>query len=82
VRSAAELRSAVEKMTTESLYFHFFKDVFGAGRRVGTLVEWVGNDLRDGALAERLSAVNPYKLHLERLRQDLLGILAPAGGKN
>jgi hypothetical protein len=81
VRTAADLRGAVEKMSAESLYFHFYKDVFGAGRRIGTLVEWVGGELRDGALAERLSAVNPYKLHMERLRREVLDLLTPAGGK-
>jgi hypothetical protein len=80
VRTAADLWKAVKAMPTESLYFHFFKDVFGRGRRVGTLVEWVADELGDGGLAERLASVNPYKLHLDRLRSELEAILRPAGG--
>jgi hypothetical protein len=75
VRTREELRKAIETVTADSLYFHFFQDVFGRGRHTGTLVEWVANDLHDETLAARLSGVNPYKLNMERLRAELLDIL-------
>ena len=75
VRTREELRKALETVTADSLYFHFFQDAFGRGRHTGTLVEWVASDLHDDALAARLAGVNPYKLNLERLRTEVLDIL-------
>lgn len=80
LRSIDDLRRALKEMSTESMYYHFFKDAFGSGRRAGTLVEWVGSELKQDGIAQRLGGVNPYKLHLDQLRRELDGILAAGGG--
>jgi uncharacterized protein DUF5752 len=73
IRTRAELREALRTAAPETLYYHFFEDAFRKGRRTGSIVEWVGTDLGDAALASELENVNPYRLHLESLRSDLLG---------
>lgn len=82
LKSVDDLRRVLPQMTAESMYFHFFKDAFGAGRRVGTLVEWVGTELKEEGLARKLGAVNPYKLHMNQLRREVGEILAAGGGNS
>jgi hypothetical protein len=78
VRRRDELRAALAAAAPETLYFHFFEDAFHRGRRTGSLVTWVAEDLRDAPLAEALSRFNPYRLHLEHLRRDLLRLIDAA----
>ncbi|MFQ5789561.1 MAG: DUF5752 family protein [Acidobacteriota bacterium] len=75
VRSREELRSAITTATPETLFYHFFEDAFRRGQRNGTLVKWVAEELGEEALALRLSGLNPYRLHLEHLRTEILSIL-------
>lgn len=82
VRARAELREALRTAAPETLYWHFFEDAFGRGRRCGSLVMWVAEDLRDPGLAEELSRVNPYRLHLEHLRAALLQAFDRAGRRS
>lgn len=57
-----ELRRALQTATPEVLYFHFFEDAFRRGRRTGSLVAWIAEDLRDEPLAREFSRINPYRL--------------------
>jgi len=82
LRNASDLRKAIETMSVDSLYYHFFKDVFGRGLHLGSLVQWVLEDLRDERTGKLLADVNPYKLHSDRLRSELLRTLDSVGGKS
>ncbi|MBI2900204.1 MAG: hypothetical protein HYY17_08460 [Planctomycetes bacterium] len=81
VGSRAELKAALASAPPETLFYHFFEDAFGRGRRTGSLVEWVAEDLGDAPLAAALAAVNPYCLHLEQLRTRILRALDEGGGR-
>lgn len=72
VRTREELREAFRVAPPEALYYHFFADAFGKGRRTGSVVAWAAEELRDRPLGEALAGVNPYRLHLEQLRSALL----------
>lgn len=81
VRTREDLREAFRAVPPESLYYHFFEDAFGKRRKTGSLVSWVAEELRDRRLAESLSRLNPYRLHIEPLRATLLRVMerTPAG---
>jgi hypothetical protein len=72
VRTRAGLRDALRAATHDTLYWHFFEDAFRRGRRTGSLVRWVADELRDEPLASALGALNPYRMHLESFRASLL----------
>lgn len=79
VRSEEELREALATASPEVLYFHFFEDAFRRGRRTGSLVAWVAEELRHERLSREMALVNPYRLHMEQLRRDLLQAFDRAG---
>jgi len=72
VGSRADLKAALAAASPETLFYHFFEDVFGRGRRSGSLVDWVAEDPADAPLAAALVRINPYCLHLEQLRNRIL----------
>lgn len=80
VRTREELLDAIRTASTEVLFYHFFEDVFRRGARIGSLVNWVADELGDESLAESLARLNPYRLHIERLRSELLAILGREAG--
>jgi hypothetical protein len=59
----------------QTIYYHFFEDAFRKGSRSGSLVQWVADELGDQDLAEKLATFNPYRLHLERIRSELLSLI-------
>ncbi len=81
VGSRADLRAALASALPETLFYHFFEDVFGRGRRSGSLVAWVAEDLGDAPLAAALARINPYCLHLEQLRDRILRAFDEGEGK-
>ena len=76
VSSRKELGKAIRDATPQTLFYHFFEDAFRKGTRNGSLIQWVAEDLRDQELAEGLSNFNPYRLHMDRLRTDLLSLIS------
>lgn len=70
--SREELKAAIASASPETIFYHFFEDAFGRGRRSSSLVEWVAAELGDAPLAAALSRINPYCLHLEQLRNRIL----------
>lgn len=75
-----ELREALEAITPESVYYHFW----GALLRPrfinpdfnNDFAEWAHRGLRDDALAERLSAVDPTDFdNLEDLRREVIDVI-------
>jgi hypothetical protein len=76
VSSRKELAKAIRDATPQTLFYHFFEDAFRKGTRNGSLIQWVAEDLRDQKLAEDLSNFNPYRLHMNRLRTDLVSLIS------
>jgi hypothetical protein len=75
VKSRKELAKAIRSASPQTLFYHFFEDAFRKGARTGSLVHWVAEDLGDQDLAETLARLDPYRLHIEQLRSQLLSVI-------
>ena len=75
VKTREELARAIANASPQTIFYHFFEDAFRKGARNGSLVHWVADDLRDQALADKLSLFNPYRLHMEQIRSELLALI-------
>jgi len=76
-RALAEL---LEEVPLDSVYFHthsyFLRHRFIERIYPNDFAEWVGEQVRDHILAERLSVVDPFDFNsLEALREELISIL-------
>lgn len=76
-RTLAEL---VEEVPLDSIYFHthsfFLRHRFIERNYPNDFAEWVGEQVRDHVLAERLSVVDPFEYSsLEALREDLVSLI-------
>jgi len=76
-RALAEL---LEEVPLDSVYFHthsyFLRHRFIERIYPNDFAEWVGEQVRDHVLAERLSVVDPFDFKsLEALREELISIL-------
>lgn len=76
-RTLAEL---LEEVPLDSIYFHthsfFLRHRFIERTYPNDFAEWVGEQVRDHVLAERLSVVDPFDFHsLEALREELISII-------
>jgi hypothetical protein len=76
-RMLAEL---LEEVPLDSVYFHthsfFLRHRFIERTYPNDFAEWVGEQVRDHVLAERLSVVDPFDFpSLEALREELISIL-------
>ncbi|HOX24950.1 MAG TPA: DUF5752 family protein [Candidatus Krumholzibacteria bacterium] len=78
-QSLRELRDALLAVDPASLYYHFWggllRPTFDDPEYMNDFAVWVGRDLRDGQLAERLAMVDPV-VHptLEDLRAELVDL--------
>ncbi len=76
-RTLAEL---LEEVPLDSIYFHthsfFLRHRFIERTYPNDFAEWVGEQVRDHVLAERLSVVDPFEYpSLEALREDLVSLI-------
>lgn len=76
-RAFAEL---LEEVPLDSVYFHthsyFLRHRFIERTYPNDFAEWIGEQVRDHVLAERLSVVDPFDFKsLEALREELISIL-------
>jgi hypothetical protein len=76
-RTLAEL---LEEVPLDSIYFHthsfFLRHGFIEQTYPNDFAEWVGEQVRDHVLAERLSVVDPYEYpSLEALREELVSLI-------
>jgi hypothetical protein len=76
-RTLAEL---LEEVPLDSVYFHthsfFLRHRFIERTYPNDFAEWVGEQVRDHVLAERLSVVDPFEYSsLEALREDLVSLI-------
>ena len=79
VRTREELKAALADASPGTLYYHFFEDAFGKGRRVGSIVDWVATELKDARLADAIGTLNPYRINLSTFRRDLQRVLGRMG---
>ena len=79
VRSREELKSALAAASPGTLYYHFFEDALGKGRKVGAIVDWVATELKDTGLADAIGTLNPYRINLTVFRKDLQRVLSKPG---
>lgn len=75
-----ELRDGLRKVPGRSLYYHFWgrllRPVLREQDYVNDLGNWVGHELRDHLLAERLALVDPGdETDIETLRRRILALL-------
>ena len=76
-RTLAEL---LEEVPLDSIYFHthsfFLRHGFIERTYPNDFAEWVGEQVRDHVLAERLSVVDPFEYpSLEALREELISLI-------
>jgi hypothetical protein len=77
VQSLRELRDALLEVETASIYYHFWggllRPTFDDPEYPNDFALWVGRELRDPALAERLAMVDPVSQPtIEDLREELV----------
>jgi hypothetical protein len=75
-----DLAELLEEVPLDSVYFHthgyFLRHRFIERTYPNDFAEWVGEQVRDHVLAERLSVVDPFDFKsLEALREELISIL-------
>lgn len=75
-----QLAELLEEVPLDSVYFHmhsyFLRTRFIERTYPNDFAEWVGEQVRDHVLAERLSVVDPFDFQsLEALREELLSII-------
>ena len=75
VKSKDELSRAIAVASPQTIFYHFFEDAFRKGNHHGSLVHWVADELRDQELAVKLATFNPYRLHMEQIRSELLFLI-------
>lgn len=80
-RDLEELYERLERVPGRSIYYHFWgrllRPVLRQEDYVNDLANWVGHELRDHALAERLALVDPGdETDIETLRHRILELLA------
>ena len=80
VKSGKELSRAIATANPQTIFFHFFEDVFRKGSRNSSLVQWAADELGNQELAGRLAAFNPYRLHMEQIRSELLSLIDGSSG--
>lgn len=74
------LAELLEEVPLDSIYFHthsfFLRHRFIERNYPNDFAEWVGEQVRDHVLAERLSVVDPFEYSsLEALREDLVSLI-------
>jgi len=79
-QTLTELRDALEQVTADSIYFHFWGGLleprFEEREYNNDFAAWARHGLHDGILAERLAMLDPtYLDDLEDLRQALLDVI-------
>lgn len=79
-RDEQELMEEIEGLPAESIYYHtstvFLRRPLVAGSYPNDFAIWVGTQIRDQVLAERLGMVDPFQFDSpERVREEILSIL-------
>lgn len=79
-RDERELLEGLEQVPADSIYFHthdvFLRDLPVTGAYSSDFANWVGSQIPDRVLAERLGVVDPFQfLSVEELREELVSIV-------
>lgn len=78
--SLAEFRAGLAAVDGSAIYYHVLDARLRRSVRGGDFARWIGHDLGLGALADRISQVNPYLGGLERIRSEILRLLDDGTG--
>lgn len=70
-----EFADILEKITMDSIYFHFFESRLRLEQGCNDFSNWIENSCADPMLANKISRLDPYTYTLEGLRTALVGII-------
>ena len=72
VETFEDFASALKDVDVSVIYFHVFEAELRMGKGHSDFAIWLETSVGQGALAERLDAIDPYLLSLEELRAQIL----------
>lgn len=82
-KNLQEFLSHMKKISSRSLFYHFFEAPLRLERRTNDFSIWLGDSVGRESLARQIEKLDPYVLTLEQLRSKIVGLLEAeiAGGK-
>ena len=69
-----EFRSALKKISIDSLYFHIFESRLRLEKGENDFSHWL-KELGEAKIAERISQIDPYTYTLEGLKKEILSLI-------
>ncbi len=72
VETFEDFASALKDVDVSVIYFHVFEAELRMGKGHSDFAIWLETSVGQGALAERLDAIDPYLLSLEEIRAQIL----------
>lgn len=85
VTDLAEFRDALEKVSTNCIYFHMFEARLRLEKQGNDFSRWIEDCCDDADLAAEIARLDPYTYAMDDLRKRLMRIVAkriPAHGQN
>ncbi len=73
--SLQEFLDVIKKIDTHSLYFHIFEARIRLERADNDFSYWLGMELGENELAERIAKIDPYTITLEGLRKKIASLI-------
>ncbi len=70
-----EFREGLEKITLDSLYFHFFEARLRLKKADNDFSLWLGTTLQEKELAKKINLLDPYTFSLETLKKTIINII-------
>lgn len=71
----AQFADGMEKVTTDSIYFHIFEARLRLGKGTNDFSYWLESSLGETALAERIANMDPYTYTMEELRKAIIRLV-------
>lgn len=65
---------ALEKVTTDSIYFHMFEARLRLGKGTNDFSSWLGQELGEQDLAKQITRMDPYTYTIESLRRKIVAL--------
>jgi len=73
--SLQEFLDIIQKIDTQSLYFHIFEARIRLERADNDFSYWLGMELGENELARRIAKIDPYTITLEGLRKKIANLI-------
>lgn len=70
-----EFRDAIQKISTDSIYFHMYEARLRIGRGTNDFSRWLEECLEETKLANKIAAIDPYTHTLENLRFTIVKLI-------